>query len=643
MSSKNLFKYLCALWGLVFILIFLPCDFLFRFDSMVKFMESFDMVADLSIVIQAFALLIVLWAILNSAIHALIHRKVKSIIWMTNLSVAVALILFTFVNFGIKWILIVHDGKANKYIFANTVWGNIFFLLLVVLGFVSYNIISPKFLSIAPKLLQTLGIICLLSFFVICFRLIQTHYILPDTESIQVTRGSGAKPNVILITFDALCAEDMSLYGYSLGTTPYINKLARESFVFEHFYANSNWTRPSVASILTGSRPVTHGLTFVSCQNLFAKNEKGIKNLPMFLRLNGFDTLASTGNLLYAHPWRNDSFRGFVRKPYARAVDRFVNLQGITSNLLKIRSTAGTWFNETILLNVPFAQFIHLKQYSKVQRDLKENQIGILGEPAEFNFRQAENLLANCKMPFFLWVHLFPPHNPYLAPERFRHAFLTEKTLETWESQDDPQADWHKLRLRYDEMILYSDSTLNDFLSNIKKMGIYDNTMIIVSSDHGESFVHGYKGHGGPFLYQQLVHVPLIIHLPGQKKGFVVRSNAEQIDIAPTIVELLGMRDPGWFEGESLTKAMFEGYYSKKPKYTMNLEWSKMKEGGMSRSIAVVEGNYKYILYPDSKQSELYNLAVDPKEMHNLVQVDKNESRYLHSLIVRDVLSKLKN
>jgi arylsulfatase A-like enzyme len=311
--------------------------------------------------------------------------------------------------------------------------------------------------------------------------------------------------------------------------------------------------------------------------------------------------------------------------------------------LLKIRSTAGIWFNDTVLANVPFVQFILLKQYSINRRELLENQIGLSGEPAEFTFNQAENLLANCNKPFFLWVHLFPPHSPYLPPDRFRHTFLSEKAFETRASQKDPNADWHKLRLRYDEMILYADSTLGDFLTNIKKMGLYDNTLLIVSADHGESFEHGYKGHGGPYLYQQEVRVPLLIHLPRQKTGFLVKSNAEQVDIAPTIVELLGMRDPGWFEGESLTRAMFEGYDSQQPKYTMNLERSAMKVRGNSRSIAVIEGRYKYIYYPDSKQSELYDLAIDQKELHNLVQVQKSKSKYLHSLIVRDVLSKVRN
>lgn len=641
MSSRDLFKNLCALWGLALLLIYLPCDFLFRIDSMLNFMEPFDILADLCIVAEVFALLVVIWAFFNTAIHAFIYRSGKPFIWMANLSVAIALIAFTFVNFGVKWIHKV-NGSANNDNIANTVWGYILFVFFVVMGFIIYNAVSPRILSSTSRLLRTLAIICLISFFVICFRIFQVHYLSSGNERIQLKHGSGSKPNVILITFDSLCAEDMSLYGYEHNTTPNINNFARESYVFENFYSNSNWTRPSVASILTGSRPVTHGLNFSSMQNIFARNEKSGKNLPMLLKLNGFDTLATSGNLIYAHPWKNDTYEGFTRLPYTRSVDRLINLHNVTSNFLKIRSTAGIWLNDSILNNVPFAQFILLKQYSRMRRELLENQIGFSGEPAEFTFRQGENLIANCTKPFFLWVHLFPPHTPYLPPDRFRHTFLAEKILETRDAQKDPKAAWHKLRLRYDEMILYADSALGDFLARIKKMGMYDNSLIIVSSDHGESFEHGYKGHGGPYLYQQEVHVPLLIHLPGQKMGSRVESNAEQADIAPTIAELLGIHDPGWFEGESLARAMFEKYNSRKPKFTMNLERSELKGRQASRSIGVIEGDYKYIFYPELNQSELYDLAEDQNETHDLVRMNQGKSRHLHSLIFRDVLSKEK-
>ncbi|NVN91174.1 MAG: sulfatase [Desulfuromonadales bacterium] len=642
MSNRDFFKFLCAVWGLTILLIFIPCDFLFRIDSTIKFMKPFDILVDLSIIIEAFALLIVFYAFFNTIVHSLIFKNGKPFILMTNISVAVAFIGFTFVNFGTKWVYKVNGSTTSDNI-VNTEWGNILFIFFIAIGFINFKSILTKITSSTTRLLQTLGAICLISLIVICFRIIQTFYFPPNTEGLQSEHLSGPKPNVILITFDSLCSGDMSLYGYTHDTTPFINNLAHESFVFKNFYANSNWTRPSVASILTGSRPVTHGLNFSSSQNIYARNDRGDRNLPMFLRKNGYDTLATSGNLIYAHPWKNDTYQGFVRQPYAKSVDRLISPHDITSKLLIIRSSAGIWFNDTVMANVPFVPFIFLKQYTSNRRKLLEHQVGFMGEPAEFTFKQAEKLLTNCKKPFFLWVHIFPPHSPYLPPTRFRHTFLAEEVLETRASQKEPTADWHKLRLRYDEMILYADSTLEDFLENIKKMGMYDNTLLIVSSDHGESFEHGYKGHGGPYLYQQAVHIPLIIHLPGQKRGFLVKSNAEQVDIAPTIVALLGMRNPGWFEGESLTRAMYEGYDSQKPKYMMNLERSGIWGGRQaSRSIGVIEGDYKYIFYPELNQSELYDLAKDQNETHDLVRTHQEKSRHLHSLIVREVLSKEK-
>ena len=633
---KDIFRNICAVWGFAVILFFLPIDFLFRVDSMRKFMGLFDIAVDLSVMINLFSIIIVLFAVANASLCLLLFRNRASYIWYVNLVMAAAFTGYTVVNFSVKWFAKT-ISMNHHYSITNTPAGHMILIVFLVAGFLFRKSLSERLLREKGRLLRILSVLCIFSIAVLCARIVQTRSYFALADEVQALPDLRLKPNVVLITFDSLRADDMSLYGYHHDTTPNLRKLSRQSYVFENMYADSNWTRPAVASILTGSRPSTHGLNFSSTHNIFAKNEKWVKNLPVYLKQHGFDTLASVGNTLYAHPWKTDNYDGFVYQPYERSLDRLFNPHVATRYLLNLRSSAGIWLNETVKANVPFVDYLYMKRYSKDRKNILDNQIGLAGEPAEFTFKQAEKLILQSKRPFFAWIHLFPPHSPYLPPAKFRHSLLSEKTLETRLSQRDPRADWEKLRLRYDEMILYADSAFADFLSFLKEAKLYDNTLLIVSSDHGESFEHGYKGHGGPYLYQQLVHIPLLIHLPGQNTGKMIKSNAEQIDIAPTIVDLLGFVDSGWFEGESLKAAMLEDYVSEKPKYLMNLEQSEIKGVRQSRSVAVVKGSYKYIYYPDWKRGELYDLARDHAEQHNLAQIEKERADYLHSLMIRDL------
>jgi arylsulfatase A-like enzyme len=133
-----------------------------------------------------------------------------------------------------------------------------------------------------------------------------------------------------------------------------------------------------------------------------------------------------------------------------------------------------------------------------------------------------------------------------------------------------------------------------------------------------------------------------LIHVPHQKQGKRIRCNAQQADIAPTIVDLLGLPDPGWFDGESLKLAMVGDYLSNKPKYSMNLESNKPDQIGVlqTRSVAVIRNQYKYIYYIDKDFGELFDLVRDPKEKNNLVQQERLVAGELRSLIVKNVLKR---
>ncbi|MFH0797360.1 MAG: sulfatase-like hydrolase/transferase, partial [Candidatus Omnitrophota bacterium] len=264
-------------------------------------------------------------------------------------------------------------------------------------------------------------------------------------------------------------------------------------------------------------------------------------------------------------------------------------------------------------------------------------------------FAEANKFLQNTKTPFFLWVHILPPHAPYSPPEKFRDIFLKDpgfnenstRSLVSLHYLPEQQSLVDKLRARYDENILYADNEFGNFIERLQRNRYLENSILIVSTDHGESFEKGYLSHGsfGHYLYQPLIHIPLLIHLPGQKQGKVITSNAEQIDIAPTILDLLGIDIPAWMEGESLKKAMFNNYVTTKPKFAANsLELNYINRPITKGGFAVIKDNYKYIYDIQKGQGgELYDLEKDPEEQNNLVKKEKERAADLKGLIIEKI------
>ena len=146
-------------------------------------------------------------------------------------------------------------------------------------------------------------------------------------------------------------------------------------------------------------------------------------------------------------------------------------------------------------------------------------------------------------------------------------------------------------------------------------------------------FEKGYQGHDGTLLYQPMVHIPLIIRMPRQQEGRVLAVNAEQIDIAPTLLDVLGLKIPPWMEGESLKKAMEQSSVRSKPKFSMSVDVFGNNGGFRTGSIAVSHEQYKLVLHLDKKEKELFDLSKDPGEQSNLLHLKREEARFLESMM----------
>ena len=209
--------------------------------------------------------------------------------------------------------------------------------------------------------------------------------------------------------------------------------------------------------------------------------------------------------------------------------------------------------------------------------------------------------------PFFVWIHLYDPHTPYDPPARFRAL----------------------LRDPYDGEIAYADDAIGKLLGYLKEHALYDPTLIIAASDHGESFgEHGEYTHGY-FIYDTTLLVPLIIKPPvgSAITSRQIEAPVRTIDIAPTVLQLLGLVPPSSMQGSGLLSLM-RGKAATSPTSVAYCETYYPNEFGWSALRALRSGRFKYI---DAPKPELYDLGTDPEETHNLYQTKQAIAHELRS------------
>jgi arylsulfatase A-like enzyme len=445
----------------------------------------------------------------------------------------------------------------------------------------------------------------------------------------QITDGHSSvrdHPDIILLTADAFAANHASFMGYRRETTPALAELAKESDVFVRYYANSNFTTASVNSFINGVRPWTH-----RANQFLARVSDKISGNGLVQRLScaGYETAAVWTNSLAA-PFLNSTDRWFDSTEFA------------TTN-----------YSGPLISSVMCTKFSHFTPVTELGAFITTTKIIdriaiMMGfwsmtdqnalEPAFVQAREAINHRDSSR-PLFLWIHVMRPHSPYAAPPpflgqfapgaHFRTRYDSSPTNEFFVSKADDERQ-ETFSARYDESLAYLDFTIGDFLSWLKGKGIYDKTLLIVSSDHGESFSHRYGTHAGPMLFDDLIHVPLLIKEPSQKVGKTIESIAEQIDLMPTILDLATVPAGGAMEGISLKPAI-HGTVLRRPVFSMNFEQNSRFASLDKGSIAMIDGHWKYVRFYGHLQGPsiprlndtLFDLELDPGESTDLIKVQR--------------------
>ncbi len=332
------------------------------------------------------------------------------------------------------------------------------------------------------------------------------------------------KPHILIITMDNLRAANMSLYGYELDTTPFLDKYANECSVFDNMMGASTQTLTSMPVIITGKY---YGRQF-PCHSSYYK-----KSLPIILDENGYKKRCFISQL---------SMNLFPRKMFTD----YVILNDLKGDPVRNLS----WLGKSLESLVWFSQFF--------SEDERFFNIYSIRDPRDIDYHRTESIMTaageyivrtmkESKKPVFIWAHFMKTHPPYNPPEIFKEHF---------KQSYNPEFN------KYNASIRYIDYELGNIIKRLKAEGLYDNTMIILTSDHGCYFESEFmanqirfdkSSHRSYLRYTTpITNIPLIIHEPGQNNGRKVSVIANQSDIAPTILELAGIKASGEMDGESL-------------------------------------------------------------------------------------------
>jgi arylsulfatase A-like enzyme/Tfp pilus assembly protein PilF len=356
--------------------------------------------------------------------------------------------------------------------------------------------------------------------------------------------GAPPKPNVILITIDTLRPDHLGCYGYKSIQTPHIDQLALESARFTTVVSQVPQTLPSHCSILTSTYPMSHGVR----DNVGYRLDDSKTTLAEVLKQRGFQTGAFVGS--YVLDSRFGLGQGFD------AYDDHFNPEKNPDGFLK------------------------LEQLERRGDEVVNHAIQWIGN-------------TNSQSPFFAWIHLYDPHDPYDPPPPFKVRYRSNL---------------------YDGEIAYADEQVGRLITFLSKRGLYDKTLIVLTSDHGESFGEHREFKHGYFLYDTTLLVPLLIKPIRHAFGkLTIEEQVRLVDVAPTILQILELPRVADFQGMGLL-----GLLAGKQKQLQLEAYSETfypAQFGASSLRSLRRAGSKFIEAP---KPELYDLKADPGELRNV-------------------------
>lgn len=396
------------------------------------------------------------------------------------------------------------------------------------------------------------------------------------------------KPNLILIGIDSLRADHMSLYGYHRLTTPHIDKWAKGGTVFEHTFSPHIPTTSAYSNMFTGLDAFGTNIVALRHKGTFAP---GVATLAEILKKEGYRTTCV----------------GFDGNPASRGFDKHLSYEGW-----------GSWEQG----RSPKAENLNAQALPELKA------------------------LAKTGKPFFLFLRHMDPHSPYLPPRPFERLFYDGDEFDPKNKSMEPVFAFKPFRdffacwmppgvrdkdyiiAQYDGAVAYMDACIQNIFATITALGLDENSLVVLDSDHGETlYDHDcYFDHHG--LYEPTLKVPLVFRMPGKvPEGLRLPGYCTLKSVTPTILDILGVKPKIKFDGASLLGEM-RGKRRKPETEFYITECTWMRKHGWRTP----EWKLIHALEPDfhfKPEVELYNLIEDPEENHNLARKEKKVAAML--------------
>jgi arylsulfatase A-like enzyme len=416
------------------------------------------------------------------------------------------------------------------------------------------------------------------------------------------TNEPAVGPNVVLIVMDTVRADHVSSYGYAQPTTPVLDALAKQSLLFEHSFATSNMTLSTHASLLTGQWVRQHGARYAPEPRPLPE---GHTTLAETLREHGYRSAAVVSNFGYlGREWG-------LQRGFDYYDDRTAEPLLGECNVLSLRA----------LLRERAAGFVERRAREAVYRDAAEIR------------RDVSHALdavtgGDHPAPVFLFVNFMDAHSPYLPPAPYDTKFPGK--LPKFDSDDENDLEREVMQgtrhvsererahvlSQYDGGLAYLDHELGALFDELKQRKLWDDTLLVVTGDHGEAFgERDIFGHGSS-LYDDQIRVPLIVHAPHMKEGARKPELTSSVDFVPTVLAAAELPARPTLPGRDLLSAPTGGrvIFSEGYPNPYLISWNERWRSPLYGAIA---WPYKLIV-PEKGQPEAYDLHVDPAEVSPL-------------------------
>ena len=460
----------------------------------------------------------------------------------------------------------------------------------------------------------------------------------------NLVHATDGRPNVLILLFDTMSAPHLSVYGYPRETTPNLTRFAETATVYHRHYSEGSFTSPGTASILTGLYPWHHravnggGLIRrdLTENNLFRMaGDDYLKigfsqNLwsEIFLRQfhEDLDLHLPAYSFAYDNPLLLGELTSTDPVPYF-AYDDFL-VGGVKLDTLYAGSvTLG-------MLDIALGRGLNLAPELRHSNEKRPPFNGYYYYKNEIVFQGIHEALQKAasedERPYLGFFHLWSPHEPYAPQGKFRNLFPDDLKIPIKKRHplvDSPirEQELRQFSRLYDQYVANLDADFGVLMDALRSSGLLDNTYVVVLSDHGQLFERGVHGHASSLLYDQGIHVPMLISSPGQTKRVDVYEPTANVDLLPTLATIMRTKPLARSDGFSLPGFGGDGS-SGRSIYSIlakdNSAFQPLNRG----TFVHIKGTYKLMLftgYTGHEDSfELYDLSEDPQELNDLSVAD---------------------